>query len=237
MTDPVCPLILALYGHPDAGGFWEKHCEKALVEVGFEPIPEWKSCFWHPKLRLLLVVYVDDFKLSGPSENLKTGWGFIGSKIKIEPPSPVGRYLGCDQKMYETDVSIPFQPRLEWMAESEPKKPPPTINFGARGEHRMHDNKKLRAKFMKYDMRGFLEQCVERYLELSKTPRTKLRVVETPFIDEGKPECDENETPDASKGTLGDIASAVLMKVLYAGRMGRFDLLRPVNALASKITK
>ena len=86
-------------------------------------------------------------------------------------------------------------------------------------------------------MRGFLEQCVERYLELSKTPRTKLRVVETPFIDEGKPECDENETPDASKGTLGDIASAVLMKVLYAGRMGRFDLLRPVNALASKITK
>jgi hypothetical protein len=90
---------------------------------------------------------------------------------------------------------------------------------------------------MKYDMRGFLEQCVERYLELSKTPRTKLRVVETPFIDEGKPECDENETPDASKGTLGDIASAVLMKVLYAGRMGRFDLLRPVNALASKVTK
>ena len=23
MKDPVCPLILALYGHPDAGGFWE----------------------------------------------------------------------------------------------------------------------------------------------------------------------------------------------------------------------
>ena len=26
MHDPVCPLILALYGHPDSGGCWEKHC-------------------------------------------------------------------------------------------------------------------------------------------------------------------------------------------------------------------
>ena len=25
--DPVCPLRLALYGHPDSGGFWERHCE------------------------------------------------------------------------------------------------------------------------------------------------------------------------------------------------------------------
>ena len=24
-TDPVVPLVLALYGHPDAGGFWELH--------------------------------------------------------------------------------------------------------------------------------------------------------------------------------------------------------------------
>ena len=29
--DPVCPLILALYGHPDAGTFWERHCEAKLI--------------------------------------------------------------------------------------------------------------------------------------------------------------------------------------------------------------
>ena len=28
--DPVVRLVLALYGHPDAGGFWEQRCEKAL---------------------------------------------------------------------------------------------------------------------------------------------------------------------------------------------------------------
>ena len=38
--DPVCPLILALYGHPGAGGYWEKHCHAHLVSVGFKPIPD-----------------------------------------------------------------------------------------------------------------------------------------------------------------------------------------------------
>ena len=31
IEDPVVPLKLALYGHPDAGGFWEKHCEEAVL--------------------------------------------------------------------------------------------------------------------------------------------------------------------------------------------------------------
>ena len=71
--DPVCPLILALYGHPDAGTFWERHCEAKLIEVGFIRVPEWPSVFYHPKHKLFLVVYVDDFKMSGPSESLSIG--------------------------------------------------------------------------------------------------------------------------------------------------------------------
>ncbi len=34
---PVVPLRLALYGHPDAGGYWEQHCEAHLSKVGFVP--------------------------------------------------------------------------------------------------------------------------------------------------------------------------------------------------------
>ena len=30
--DPVCPLILNLYGHPDAGTFWQEHCDKGLKD-------------------------------------------------------------------------------------------------------------------------------------------------------------------------------------------------------------
>ena len=64
---PACRLRIALYGHPDSGGLWEIHCERMLVEVGFfVPDPEgWPSVFFHDRLKLLLVVYVDDFKSSG----------------------------------------------------------------------------------------------------------------------------------------------------------------------------
>ena len=38
MRDPVVPLEKALYGHPDAGGHWEKHCEQRVGRCGFEPM-------------------------------------------------------------------------------------------------------------------------------------------------------------------------------------------------------
>ena len=74
MIDPVCPLILSLYGHPDAGGYWEKHCEDNVRQIGFLPITDWRSCFWNENLKVMLVIYVDDFKMSGPIYGLKKAW-------------------------------------------------------------------------------------------------------------------------------------------------------------------
>ena len=54
--------------------------------------------FIHPTLRLLLAVYVDDFKLSGPTGNMEEGWKLIGSVIKREEPRPLKRYLGCEHE-------------------------------------------------------------------------------------------------------------------------------------------
>eukprot|EP00972_Heterocapsa_arctica_P014814 2183494-Heterocapsa_arctica.AAC.1 len=34
-TQPVVILKLSLYGHPDAGGYWEAHCKAKLIEGGF----------------------------------------------------------------------------------------------------------------------------------------------------------------------------------------------------------
>ncbi|CAE7775567.1 unnamed protein product [Symbiodinium sp. CCMP2592] len=231
--DPVVRLVLALYGHPDAGGFWEQHCEKALRSVGFEQCPDWKSVFRHPKLNLMLVVYVDDFKLSGPKANLAKGWELMASKIKLEPPSSIKRYLGC---------------------EHEPKKAFPELTFGDRGTTVAQGSVGPREiRMIKYDMRSFMEQCVSRYVELCG-PKYKatLRSADTPFLDESRPEFDTNpdrpevnrllghptDTPvPPGKGVLGDCAAAVLMKILYGARMGRYDLIRPVQALASLITK
>ena len=106
---------------------------------------------------------------------------------------------------------------------------------------------------IKYDMRSFMEQCIDRYRELCGTKyKASLRHVDTPFLDESRPEFDANPdrpavnallghlntgAPALTSGVLGDCAAAVLMKVLYGARMGRYDLIRPVQALASLITK
>ena len=130
MQDPVCPLILALYGHPDAGAFWEQHCETQLKKVGFIPVASWPSVFRHPKLGTFLVVYVDDFKQSGPTANLAEGWRLIGSVIKMEEPRPLKRYLGCEHEFRSAVVEGPFDPRTAWTNSQPPAKGVPELRFG-----------------------------------------------------------------------------------------------------------
>ena len=151
------------------------------------------------------------------------------------------------------------------------------------------NTKKRTIRFMKYDMKEFLEACVDRYKELCMPKYSKpIKHADTPFLDEGRPEFDENPIdpkvegliqasshgpigdeeehinsaatsaapapkskakakgkaksapkppPNGNPGVLGDAASAVLMKILYAARMGRFDLIRPVTQLAAHVSK
>ena len=57
----------------------------------------------------------------------------------------------------------------------------------------------------------------------------------TPFTDAGiaRPTLSEDEKP----GKLQPVASKTLMKILFAARMARFDLLRATQSLASRVTK
>ena len=45
--------------------------------------PEWPSVYFHPDLKLLLVVYVDDLKMAGPKDNRKKGWELLRSKTDL----------------------------------------------------------------------------------------------------------------------------------------------------------
>ena len=93
---PVVRLVKALYGHPDSGTMWEQHCDRKVRELDFVPVgEEWPSMYFHKKLQLLLVIYVDDLKLAGPEENLTKGWEMLRSKLNIEPETDLGLYLGC----------------------------------------------------------------------------------------------------------------------------------------------
>ena len=355
-SDPVVQLILALYGHPDSGGLWEKHCEDILLSLRFRLIfpGAWPSVYWHPKLRLLLAVYVDDFKMSGPVENMAKGWSLISSKIDMDPPTPVGRYLGCEHlvtekvklspkhhpfaHVFDHDIEDPSdkpaaaarrtqdfwehypeqgvvvcqheQPRRKFRStpsgvakeiglggvrytecnpcldkdgiaqqywhfddEDEQIQSVPFLWVGT--TYFFHENvgnarlaaatvKKLRDKtsakkanrakgfsyidelfqhqpcmdkpvtVVTYDMTGFLQQCLDRYIELAGG-NIQFKKVSTPFQDDriARPTKDDTE----SKGVLQPIASKILMKVLFAARMARFDLLRATQGLASRVTK
>ena len=150
-------LQKALYGHPDSGTYWEQHCDKHCRSVGFVPINNWSSCYYMKRLDLFLTIYVDDFKLAGPKENLAEGWKLIrgnmtdegGTGLMMEDPSPLGHYLGCLH--VQGKVTLP--------------------------------NGNV-ANTITYDMEEFLGSCVKRYLDLAtevQGTEPKLRVVGTPF--------------------------------------------------------
>ena len=81
-----------------SGKYWENHFTEKLKSVGFEPITGWECLFAHRDLKLILSVYVDDFKLVGRAENLETGWKLMESSgLVLDPPDPLGDYLGCGQ--------------------------------------------------------------------------------------------------------------------------------------------
>ena len=95
---PVVRLKKALYGHPDSGTFWEQKCDERCKAVGFRPIPDWPSCYWHDGYGILLVIYVDDFKMGGPPDKLKKAWADLRrgpDGLIIEQEQPAGNFLGC----------------------------------------------------------------------------------------------------------------------------------------------
>ena len=83
-------------------------------------------------------------------------------------------------------------------------------------------------------MRPFFEQSVDSYLTFAKKIIDTLKPAKTQFLDESKV---ENTASDRKEGLLAPIACKVLMKILHGARLARFDLLRPIAALAAKITK
>ena len=88
---------------------------------------------------------------------------------------------------------------------------------------------------MTYDMRDFLVSCADRYCGLAKVSRQSLSTVPTPFSENRVARPIEGE--EEPMGRLQPIASKVLMKILFAARMARWDLLRATQSLASRVTK
>ena len=88
-------------------------------------------------------------------------------------------------------------------------------------------------KSYKYDMRGHVVGCVERYAELSGKSVESLKKVSTPCIDDSMLDLTDFEV----KGELSKVCSQIVLKCLYVARIARCDLLWAVNTLAREVTK
>ena len=82
--------------------------------VGYVLVKDWASVLRHEELDLFLVVYVDDFPMSGPAKNIATGWALILKAIKMEEPRQLKRYLGCEHEFTQQLVKGHFDPRGQW---------------------------------------------------------------------------------------------------------------------------
>jgi hypothetical protein len=244
MRDPVCPLRLSLYGHPDSGGYWEQHCEEQLQQVGFERYANWRSCFWHEELQSLLIVYVDDFKLVGPAENLPKAWAMIRSKIETTEPTDLALYLGCNHEFHQGPSPLTGQTTTllvynmeQFLRECINKYkslvglqelvpiPTPFVDETA---------VPIKPPVDKVPPLRSAELKVGKKNRNRKKPGLKegLPMGSAPVDLDSPPTKSDQETP----GRLRQDAACVLMKLLYAARTARFDLLRAIGALSQMIS-
>ena len=121
-------------------------------------------------MKVMLSIYVDDFKMSGPKRALKEAWGKLSKKINLEPPTPIGRYLGCNHAIRKGRLRKDIAPWLKIPhISSDGGANPPTDR---------------EITIVEYDMTSFLEQCLESYQELCGANFSKYKKAPTPFIND-----------------------------------------------------
>ena len=131
-------------------------------------------------------MYVDDFKLAGKAENLEAGWKAItDAGVRLDPPTKFDHYLGCGQALTSLTVS-----------EAEARLNNISCNIPSNNT----TPEKIRA--IRYDMKGFFNQVVEKYCELSGVDRDILKKASTPSIDDRQIKPEEFETRGAWQARL-----------------------------------
>ena len=91
---PIVPLVLALHGHPDSGGILQNHLNSRIGKRLGQVLPDVRqTIFYHAEYNCMLVVYVDDFKLAGPTENMEKALASIRRAVNIGEPESYDRYL------------------------------------------------------------------------------------------------------------------------------------------------
>ena len=142
------------------------------MKLGFETIPGWEQLFIHRKLNLTLFVYVDDFKLAGPKQNIQKGWDLIKKAIDLDEPTDFGKYLGCVHTLKEFPSAL-IHPKLEHI-----------LKIIGCEEQTARCKWKSNLRGVEYSAPGYMQQCTERYLSLAGLQEKDLKRADTPGCDD-----------------------------------------------------
>ena len=136
----------------------ERQFEKILLKHGWEKIPNWECLFVHREKGLFLSVYVDDFKMTGKTENMKPTWKILIKDVDRQEPTSFLDHvkMGCIAR--ECTRSNDIVTNYRDMFESR-------ISAGTKEKLTTRASGKPDAEIISswsYDMDGYAKKCVER---------------------------------------------------------------------------
>ena len=196
--------------------------------------PSWHGKYRDPVCRLRLALYghpesgaLWDKHLAG----ILTGLGWV--RQEIHPGLWIHRETGAILTVYVDDLMMAAHARdeqrlwatLEKQVEFGEKATPIAKFLG--GEHAFHSDNGVAT--LTVNMRAFLMSAVERYLDEAQIK--SLAFVRSPYLME-----DFAPKGAEAQGVHAATASSHLMKVLFAARLCRPDLLVAITRLASKVS-
>ena len=184
--------------------------------------------------------------MAGKTTSMSKGWELIKTKISLDPSTPLGNYLGCGQADLPMSVTtaqhrlkdvLPLLQKADGFPQSVALAAPQrtyrcnkitAYHTEPAADRRGGETHASHIRAIRYDMEGFVTQCIDRYLEASGSSESSLKTVQTPGLADSSIPSEDYENP----GRLAPAAASVLMKILCVARSCRFDLLHPVNMLA-----
>ena len=175
--------------------------------------------------------------MAGRPVDVKRAWADVRKVISTDDPAEFGKYLGRSHRRgYKSTSSLPLG-----LIDNFNKNGSDTVESLASKAEKLLTKETLSATksndealpSVEYEMSGYLEQRVELYLELADCEEHSLRFAPTPSLDDNALQDEDLKVA----GKLGSHAAKILMKILYAARMCRYDLLSTVCSLARNITK
>ena len=167
--------------------------------------------------------------MAGVEKGVRECWELLQKHLTLDEPTPFELYLGCAQ----SSISVDSEEVVRRLKTIRP------LYYGieaANEDSRLTARPGKPVRAIQYDMKNFLKQCVERYLELTGKGPESLKT-KKPVVYPGIDDHQLKEEWFDTVGELAPIASKIIMKILYGARMCRWDLLQACCTLAREVTR